>query len=178
MSVNDTVAQDTTTNFTFDQVRVQLNNLIRDFAYHRANGLSPAAILTPIVARGTTASKVKTTQATHTIHSGVQVAAAAVDDAWTLTGGTLAAGFVRRYLLLRSAGGVFTVLASDDQTTAAACRWAQRPADGLAIMGILTVANATNPFVPGTTLLSATGVTDTYQDGVDANVFAASIVQP
>lgn len=33
---------------------------------------------------------------------------------------------------------------------------------GKAIIGALKVVNTTNPFIPGTTLLSAAGVTDTY----------------
>ena len=36
------------------------------------------------------------------------------------------------------------------------------PAGGKAIIGALKVVNLTNPFIPGTTLHSATGVTDTY----------------
>lgn len=35
-------------------------------------------------------------------------------------------------------------------------------AGGKVIVGALKVANTTNPFIPGTTLLSAAGVTDTY----------------
>jgi len=39
------------------------------------------------------------------------------------------------------------------------------------IFGVLSIANTTNPFIPGTTLLGAAGVTATYQPGIDASLF-------
>lgn len=162
-----------------DSVRQQLNKKIADFYYFMLNGVISTTIATlPLCARATTASKAKTTNATVTKHSGVANAVAATDNAWTLTGANLAAGFFRRYLLLVDAADAFTVLASTDAATAAACTWPALPADGLAIVGILTIANTTNPFIPGTTLLSAAGVTDTYIDGYDDSVFTSAQVTP
>lgn len=178
MSVNDSVAQDKSSYFSTDSVRANLNALVADFAYFILNGVRSATVATmPVCARATTASKVKTTNATVLNESGAAVALAATDNYWTLTGGNLAAGFARRYLLLDTAG-VASVLASADAATAAACRWASRPANGSAIVGVLTIVNATNPFIPGTTLLSAAGVTDTYIDGIDINVPLATLITP
>jgi hypothetical protein len=160
-----------------DTIRIQLNALIRAFYYFLLNGLISTTTATlPACARATTASKVKTTNATVTQHSGVANAVAASDNAWTLTGANLAAGFFRRYLLIVDAADAFTVQASSDAATKAACTWSGLPGDGFAILGILTIQNTTNPFVPGTTLLSAAGVTDTYIDGIDDSIIPVSVV--
>ncbi len=126
--------------------------------------------------------------------NGVVTSLTATDPLWTLTGGNLAAGFVRKYLLLwdaTTATTVATVLQSlSDQpivTTAAAalalCRFPGSPpvnALGIApaVVGVLSITNLTNPFIPGTTLLGATGVTAAYRDGPDVHSFIASITTP
>jgi hypothetical protein len=43
-------------------------------------------------------------------------------------------------------------------------------------MGILTIVNATNPFIPGTTELDAAGVTATYVDGPDDTIIRSAQV--
>lgn len=152
---------------TIEQNRQRLLQYFRT----RNGVISTTVAALPAVARGTTASKVKTTNATVTKHAGVQGnAVGATDDAWTLTGAAIvnASGanqFVR-YLLLVSSADAFTVQRSSVAATAAACAFDNLPADGLAIAGILTVqiTNGTT-FTPGATLLSAAGITDTYIDG-------------
>lgn len=162
-----------------DSIRQQLNTHIADFYYFLLNGLLSTTIATlPAVARATVASKVKTVNATVTKNNGVAVALAGTDNFWTLTGGNIAAGFFRRYLLLVDAAGVATVQASSDAATKAGCLFTGLPAAGVAIVGILTIQNTTNPFIPATTLLSAAGVTDTYIDGYDDAVFQAAQVTP
>lgn len=173
-----TIASDKDSPFTTQSVRAQYNALVSSFNYLLMNGLISSTIATqPACARATTASKVKTTNATVLKESGVAVALAGSDNFWTLTGANLAAGFFRRYLLLDTAG-VASVLSSSDALTKALCAWPNLPADGTSIVGIITIQNVTNPFIPATTLLSAAGVTDTYIDGIDDSVFLHAQVTP
>lgn len=160
--------------------RDQLNQLIRDFYYFTQNGVMSSTVATqPLCARGGTAQKVKTTNATVLKENGAAVALAATDDYWTLAPvGVLAVSSFRRFLLLDTAG-VASVQASTDAATAAGCTWTNRPAAGTAIVGILTVAtDATHTFTPATTALNAAGITATFIDGIDDSVFFASVVTP
>ncbi|MDB4876454.1 MAG: hypothetical protein JWM41_2900 [Gemmatimonadetes bacterium] len=173
-----TASADKDSKFASDTVRVQHNFTAADLFYFMLNGVLSTTVATqPACARATTASQVKTTNATVLREAGAAVALAATDNYWTLTGGNLAAGFFRRYLLLDTAG-VASVQASTDAATKAGCLFASIPANGTAIVGILTIQNVTNPFIPGTTLLSATGVTDTYIDNHDGTPFQGSQVTP
>lgn len=133
------------------------------------NRLAPSS--TPVVARGTTATKAKTTNAAnYTVDGKPAAQKAATDDLWTFTGAVLAAGSFRKYLLCLDAAGTASVLASTDATTAAAdCQYpsASLP-DGVCVIGWVIVAtDATHPFTPGTTALNATGITATFADGFD-----------
>lgn len=174
------------------QVVTEHNKLVQDFAYFLNHlpkfQVAAAAVAPPVCARGTTASKVKTTATSQFSDNQVIKSLTATDDLWTLTGGNLAAGFCRRYWLLwdgTSATTVVSVQQSSDISIAVAgsaaaainlCRWPALPPMGTIIVGILSIANTTNAFIPGTTLLSATGVTDTYQDSFDQYSMSASIV--
>jgi hypothetical protein len=181
MPITDSVAQSTSAFPALDTVRVEYNKLAAWTSYIGLNGLASTTVATtPAVTIATDTAKVKTTNATVLRNAGALNALAASDDFWTLTGGVLAVSSFRRYLLLCDAADAATVLASDDVTTAAEdCRWATLPANGLAIVGILTVAtNSSTTFTPGTTALSAAGVTDTYVDGYDISVPPMSIVTP
>lgn len=197
MSNLDTIVQDKSFNAVTDSVRQQYNLLVADSAYFNNNRLVAATIATlPGCARGTTASKAKTV-ATTIVLVGTSivpyVSLTATDDLWALTSdaaNTLAAGFCRRYQLCwdgTSGTTVVSVRPSNDQSIAtlgtaalalAACRWPSLPPNGTVIIGILSIANTTNAFIPATTLLSATGVTDTYRDGADAACRMASIISP
>jgi hypothetical protein len=178
MAVKTTVA-DRDSLPSRDSVRQQLNKKIADFYYFMLNRIVAATLATlPAVARATVASQVKITNATVFMNNGVARAQGATDNFWTLTGANLAAGFFRRYLLLIDAAGVASVQASTDAATQALCQFTALPAAGLTIAGILTIQNVTNPFIPGTTLLSAAGVTDTYMDGYDDSVFQSAQVTP
>ena len=200
-SVNDTIAQDRNSPFSTDSVRAQHDLLLKDAVYALLNRpawqVAAAAVAPPLCARGGTASKVKTTATTQCYIDGVPLSLTATDDLWTLTGANLAAGSVRKYLLLwdgATATTVVSVLQSNDVVIAtsplatsasalAQCRFPSLPPKNATggsnvVVGILSIVNTTNAFIPATTLLSATGVTDTYRDGPDANVFQSSILSP
>jgi len=192
MSINDTVEQDNNQPFITDTVRQELNKIVGDAVYGLLNRpafqVAAAAVAPPVCATGTVTSQVRTTATSQFFLNGVPRSLTATDNLWTLTGANLAAGSVRRYQLLwdgTTATTVVSVAASDDQVIAnfdgaasalAACRWPKLPPNGTVIVGVLSIANVTNAFVPGTTLLGAAGVTATYRDGPDANCFMASPV--
>lgn len=174
--------------------RQQLNNAVRDLYYfvlHRPGWqVAAAAVAPPVLNIGTTTSKVKTTATTQLWINGVVKSLTATDDLWTLTGGNLAIGSVRRYLMLwdgTSATTVVSVLASNDQVIASyasaaaallACRFPTLPPAGTVIVGIVSITNVTNAFIPGTTALTATGVTAAYLDGIDDSVFQSATINP
>lgn len=180
MPVADSVAQGVGEYFTRDTLRQQYNKLANAVSYFALNGVMSTTTATlPQVGIATTATQVRTGQATVLKSAGVANALGATDDFWTLTGDALAAEKFRRYLLLCDASDTASVLASDDADSAAECRWDRLPANGTAIVGILTVATAAaTTFTPGTTALSAAGITDTYIDGIDQYVFPFDIVTP
>ena len=181
MSISDSVSQGVGDYPALDKVRQEYNKLAAWVSYSGLNGIASGTVAaTPAVTIATDTAKVKTTNATVLLNAGVMNALSASDDFWTLTGGVLAALSFRRYLLLCDASDAASVLASDDSTvSAASCRWSTIPANGLAIVGILTVATAAaTTFTPGTTALSASGVTDTYVDGWDVGVPLFSLVTP
>lgn len=172
MAILDSTAQDKNAMPVTDSVRYEANRVAELYAYLQLNGVASTTVATtPGVTIATTASKVKTTNATVLRNSGAMNALAASDDFWTLTGGVLAVSKFRRYLLCASAADAASIIVSDDAATAAACVFPNLPANGIAIVGVLTVAtDASTTFTAGTTLLSAAGITDTYIDGIDADV--------
>lgn len=141
--------------------------------YLRRNGVISTTIATlPALTLGSNKAKLKTTNATVLKNAGVANALGASDDAFVLTGANLAIGSFRRYLCLVDSADAKTVLASSDAATAALCAFPYLPADGLAIVGIVTITS-TALFIPATTELDAAGVTATYKDGdQDDAVFA------
>lgn len=201
LSINDKFSQTTSQNPSpaLDLVRVNNNLSIGDMIYAILNRpawqVAAAAVAPPVCATATVTSQVKTTNTTQLFVNGVVLSLSATDPLWTnaiilaANAANLAAGSVRRYLLLwdgTSATTVMSCLSSNDVaigtgTSAAAllaCRFPSNPPLTKAIVGILNIVNLTNPFIPGTTLLGAAGVTATYVDGPDANCFQASITTP
>lgn len=152
-------------NLPSETVREE-NNRQRLLSYFRGrNGVISTTIATlPALTLGTNKAKLKTTNATVLRNAGVANALAASDDAFVLTGAALAIGSFRRYLCLVASDDTKSVLASDDAATAAACAFPYLPADGLAIVGIVTISS-TGVFTPAVTELDAAGVTATYKDG-------------
>ena len=202
MTIADKLSQTTSQNPSpaLDLVRVNGNNAVSDIIAAILNrpawNVSTAAVAPPLCATGSTTSKVKTTNTTQMYVNGVVLSLTGTDNLWVLTGGNLAAGSVRKYLLLWDGTTATTVVSVlqclADQTIAgsllgtsasalAACRFGPIPTTTQgpqAVVGILSIVNLTNAFVPGTTLLGATGVTATYQDGYDQTVFQGSIITP
>lgn len=148
-------------------------NRQRRLQYYRGrNGLIPHTVATlPGLAIATAKAKLKTAGSCVTKHAGVLGnAVAAADDAWTLTGDDVvnASGATQyvRYLALVDSGDTKTVQRSSVASTAAGCEFDNLPADGLAIVGIATIAIANGTtFDPGTTELDAAGITLTCKDG-------------
>lgn len=176
-----TVAADKDTYPSSDTVRQQLNRFMAFQYYKLRNGMISTTTATfPVIAKGSGNVRPKSTNATVLLNAGAVNAFGAADDAWTLTGAVLAAGKFRKYLLLADASDVCTVQASTDASTAAGCTFENLPADGLAIVGSVTIAtDATHPFTPETTHLDATGITTTYYDGLgDDGIFLFSQVTP
>jgi hypothetical protein len=151
-----------------------LSNVLRD-EYNTARATIRAlwfAMLNRVLSDGgvgiaTTKSKVRSNATILYTVNGEFKSKASTDDLWTLTGANLADGYKRTYLLLLDADGAATVSASNDVLAAGTNTLPAFPADK-AVVGSVTVATAGAAFVPGTTLLDAVTVTDTYFDGLPA----------
>ena len=136
------------------------------------------------IAIATTKSKVQavTTSTSYTV-DGAQLALAATDNFWTLTGATLTAGQVNKYLLLCDASGTASCIAGTPSTTAAGVTFAPvvsgghaypSPGPSLCILGQVQVTCNSSTFVPGTTLLDAATITVVYRNGFEALATGAS----
>lgn len=183
----------------------QLNKQLRDtwyFLMHRGAWTpTAAAVAPPGIGRGTNNLTARVNAASAFFDNGVAKALAATDNLWSLAAdaaSVLPAGSVRRYWLLWDGTTNATLVSVRPSTTVqistapatngfaagtsgaalANCSWDALPPDGTVICGVLSIVNATNPFIPGTTLLNAAGVTDTYIDGPDQGCAIASIVDP
>lgn len=130
-----------------------------------------APLATATVAIGTTVQKVRTTATATFRIDGVFKSKASTDDFWTLSGTTIADGFVNKYLLCIDADGAASIVEGTQAATAGAVVLGAWPASK-SVLGILTVATTGAAFVPGTTGLDAAEVTDTYTDGFDAALIA------
>lgn len=130
-------------------------------------------------AMATNTTGVKTVNSvTYSIDGVFQTAKGATDNFWTLGGGVLAVNSFRHYLLCIQSGGTALAVASSDASATALCRYVASgtpptlPWDAAAIISYCTVAtDATHTFTPGTTALNATGITATYADGIDKNIY-------
>jgi hypothetical protein len=161
----------------FDETRQEHNKLVDDDNYHHLNyPLSSAAL-----AIGTTTSKVKSVAAVIAVVNGAFTASkGATDDEWTLgvagSNTNVATGFSQKYLLLRDAAGTPTVQEGIQAASLAAVTFGPMPASKCCI-GVLNVVNASGaPFIPGTTLLGAAGITSTFTNGVDPAMLRAAKV--
>ena len=155
--------------------------LIRSSNFARQQSQN-AALSTAAIAIATTPAQVRTGAVLTYKIGGAFKTKAATDNFWTLTGGVLADGFIRKYALLIDAGGAASVLASNDAKTVAGCVFSPDvlykkggALEGKAIVGTVTVTTVGATFTPGTTSLAAATVTDTYADGLDASMVPPSI---
>lgn len=126
------------------------------------------------VAIGGTATKVKTAapngSGTDFVIKGILYHLADTDDFWTLSGSVLAVSSSVIYLLCVNAAGTMSIVEGDAVLTAnitsgyTSLKWPQ-PGESVCPLGAVRVdTNASVTFTPGTTNLSAAGVTDTYYD--------------
>lgn len=106
---------------------------------------------------------------------------AATDPLWTLSGAVVQAASWQKYALLLDAAGTATVQeATQSKVSAALVSWVNVSnvsvyAPLLSILNagkvvacVVTVAtDATHTFTPGTTSLTGTGITTTFEDGID-----------
>lgn len=152
-----------------DSIREELNQLIRDFNYFVEHHI----VASGAVATATVTSQVKTVAVAGYLVGGNLLTKAATDNLWTPVGATFAAGLSNKYLLYLDAAGAATVQEGVPAATLAAVTFAARPPAGKTVIGVLSVVNATNPFIPGTTLLGAAGVTATYENGLDNSCLQA-----
>lgn len=114
------------------------------------------AFTSGVLAVGTTASKIKTTAAINYCIDGVMYVKAATDDLFTFTDTTeLADGDTCFYLLCLDATGAALIVNGTD-TALPACP------SGYCPVGYVKIVTSGAAFTPGTTLLSASTVTDTY----------------
>lgn len=126
-------------------------------------------ITAPTLAIGSTASAVSNAAFKYQI-SGWTYTKAAVAAGTALSGSTVPQNKYGAWMLEIDSAGAITVTAASDNATGYAT--AALAVNGLpagsgtkAIMGYVTAMNTAAGFIPGTTLLSAATVTDTYTDG-------------
>lgn len=173
------VAADTTSYFPTDAVRQQFNTLLTDLRYF----LQHQVFTSGAIATATVTSQVKTVaSAVYSCLTGI-FTLGATDNFWTLGTATsntnVAIGGFQKYLLCVNAAGAASVIEGiQSLVSLAAVTFNKQPAAGVTILGILHVTNATNVFIPGTTLLGAAGVTAAYQNGVNTDAMLSSKVRP
>ena len=131
------------------------------------NFFNSACLANAAIALATTKSKVKTVNSITFCINGVLYTKAGTDNFWTLSGNALnpdadEAQFCR-FLLLIDAAGAMAIVQSDVETAAADVENPDYDTSLYCCVGTLDVAtNAATTFTPGTTLLDAAGITDTY----------------
>lgn len=119
----------------------------------------------PALVRGTgSAAKLKVTNAVDYIRAGEPKTQIGAGGEIVLTGSTMAALTQCKYLAYISAAGALAVARSEVVASTAAEPDLPGLPVGCVCLGYLKIVNVTNAFIPGTTLLSAAGVTDTYKD--------------
>lgn len=145
-----------------DEVRVLCNN-------HALLSANSAGSVSGAIAQGTTPAKVKTTvSVTYRIDGAIQTAKGATDDFWTLAGTVVAASSWQKYVLMIDSAGAASVAEGIQSLVSAAAVVLPAPQQAHSIVGILTIAtDATHTFTPGTTSLTATGITATFVNGYD-----------
>lgn len=172
------VAADTTNYFPTDAVRQQFNALVNDVRYWLQHQVFTSAAL----AIATVTSQVKSVAtAVYSTATGI-FSLAATDNFWTLGSATsntnVAIGNAQKYLLCVNAAGAASVIEGVQAATLALVTFNRQPASGVTVIGILQITNATNVFIPGTTLLGAAGVVATFQNGSNTDVLQSTRVRP
>jgi hypothetical protein len=128
-------------------------------------------------ATATVTSQVKTaTSMTYRIDGAWKTALAATDPFWTLSGVTVPVASYQKYYLLVDGSAAASVVQGVPASTAAGVVM-PFPPQSKAIAAVLTIqTDATHTFVPGTTLLGATGITATFTQGFDPSTLALVVL--
>lgn len=115
------------------------------------------------IAEGTNTATIKTAAAIDYAINEQLYSKAITDNIALTAGASQAAGKTAVYSLFINAAGTVSSVKGTEQTTGSKqpLSWGAQPADTV-MFGAIKVVNATNPFIAGTTDLSATGVTATY----------------
>lgn len=121
-------------------------------------------------ALATTTTKVKTVNTITYSIDGALKTKAGTDNFWTLSGTTIAANAVNKYLLYIDSAGAASV-AEGTQASTAASVVLPALAQSKAVVGFLTVSAGASVFTPGTTALTGGTVTVTYTDGLPPDYF-------
>lgn len=155
---------------------VEASNAALAFAMNQIFNSSAVGIATTTTQARTTASLTFTT-------NGQQFTKSSADNFWTLSGTVVAAGNTQKYaLLIDGAGNGFTQEATQSSLGPTGVVWTnvnnmsswgpiltmlnQNP--GRTMVGYIVVScNASTTFTPGTTALSAAGLTVSYINGID-----------
>lgn len=124
----------------------------------------------PVFAIGTNAGSVQHTAAALYAVEGIIFTKAATNNIPLVTGTpvNLAAGFSCLYAVDIDAAGLYTVVAGKPARTAditaqnTRLEFPELPPATRTRIAIVRIVNVTNPFIPGTTALNASGVTATY----------------
>jgi hypothetical protein len=131
------------------------------------------------VTTATTTSKAKLVNTVTFMVDGVwRTAVTATDNFWVLSGTTVPVGSCCIFLLCLTSAGAAAVVQSSISATLATCNFKTTggsttfPFDSLAVVATLsiTAGSTSSGFVPGTTLLGATGITATFADGPGLNL--------
>lgn len=132
------------------------------------------------VTTATVTSKAKLVNTVTFMVGGVwQTAVTATDNFWVLSGTTVPVGSCCIFLLCLTSAGAAAVVQSSIAGTLTSCGFypsataTTQPTDALAIVSNLsiTAGSTSTGFIPGTTLLGATGITATFADGPGPNFF-------
>lgn len=170
-----TLRHDNAPRATISRAGAELGNAIAATWFNRV--MSSGAIAQ---SAGTPQSVKSTATITYTIN-GVFASKAATDPLWTLTGAVVPVSSFQSYLLLLDSAGTATVQEGTPSIVNAAGVTYGNVSRVSTYAPLLTVLNAgkvvagyiqvatdaTHTFTPGTTSLTATGITTTYFNGTD-----------
>ena len=139
------------------QVRLgtRWNNLV--------NALANMCMGSAGLAEGTNSGTFQTARAVSYMIDGQMYYKAATDNIAFTANGIQADSKYRRYLVLIDSSGTVSTVAGTAADTAAAAKWPAVTADRAVLGGVLIRTNGA-AFTPGTTDLSAAGITDTWYD--------------
>jgi hypothetical protein len=153
------------TNSIGELMRAALNLLVTDNDYHHLN----YALQSVGVAIGTTVTRARSTIAGVVMAGGVFSASkVATDDEFILTGAVVPVSSFNKYLLMRDAANVASIVEGIPASTAAGVRFPALPTNKACVGYVQVATNGATTFTPGVTALNAAGITATFVNGLDS----------